>query len=55
MDYLVREAGVAVNDGKNYGAQGDGCLRIINGCLGSDEESEQALQRIADALRRYHR
>lgn len=53
MDYLVREAGVAVNDGKNYGAQGNGCLRIINGCLGSDEESEQALQRIADALRRY--
>lgn len=53
MDYLVAEAGVAVNDGKNYGAQGDGCLRIINGCLGSDDESEQVLQRMADALRRY--
>ena len=53
MDYLIQEAGVAVNDGKNYGAQGNGCLRIINGCLGSDDESEQALQRIADALRRY--
>ena len=53
MDYLIQEAGVAVNDGKNYGAQGNGCLRIINGCLGSDDESEQALQRIAEALRRY--
>ena len=53
MDYLIQEAGVAVNDGKNYGAQGNGCLRIINGCLGSDDESEQALQRIAEALRAY--
>ena len=32
---------------------GDGCLRIINGCLGSDDESEQVLQRIAQALRAY--
>ena len=53
MDYLIQKAGVAVNDGKNYGAQGNGCLRIINGCLGSDDESEQALQRIAEALRAY--
>ena len=48
-----RQAGVAVNDGKNYGSQGNGCLRIINGCLGSDDESEQVLQRIAQALRAY--
>ena len=53
MDYLIRQAGVAVNDGKNYGSQGNGCLRIINGCLGSDDESEQVLQRIAQALRAY--
>jgi aspartate/methionine/tyrosine aminotransferase len=53
MDYLIQTAGVAVNDGKNYGIQGNGCLRIINGCLGSDDESEMALQRIADALRAY--
>jgi len=52
-DYLVREAGVAVNDGKNYGTQGAGFLRIINGCLGSDDASEQVLVRIAAALRRY--
>jgi aspartate/methionine/tyrosine aminotransferase len=52
-DYLIRSALVAVNDGKNYGSQGNGCLRIIHGCLGSDAESEQALRRIADALRAY--
>lgn len=52
-DYLIQAAGVAVNDGKNYGAQGAGCLRIINGCLGSDDASEQVMIRIADALRRY--
>lgn len=52
-DYLIKEARVAVNDGKNYGSQGNGSLRIIHGCLGSDDEAEQVLRRIADALRRY--
>ncbi|MDR0839884.1 MAG: pyridoxal phosphate-dependent aminotransferase [Christensenellaceae bacterium] len=52
-EYLAKHAKVAVNDGVNYGAQGKGYLRIINGCLGSDEESRQALERIAAALVRY--
>ncbi|MDO4339523.1 MAG: pyridoxal phosphate-dependent aminotransferase [Eubacteriales bacterium] len=53
MEYIIREAGVAVNDGKNYGEQGNGYLRIIDGCLGSDEEAKNAIDRIAEALRKY--
>lgn len=52
-DYLIKEARVAVNDGKNYGSQGNGCLRIIHGCLSNDSEAEDALQRIAKALIKY--
>lgn len=52
-DYLIKEAKVAVNDGKNYGSQGKGCLRIIHGCLSNDSEVEDALQRIAKALIKY--
>lgn len=50
MEHILHHAHVAVNDGKTYGKQGSGCLRIIHGCLGSQERSEQALLRIADAL-----
>lgn len=53
MEYIIREAGVAVNDGKNYGKQGNGYLRIIDGCLGSDEEAKDAIVRIAEALKKY--
>lgn len=53
MNYLVQEAKVAVNDGKNYGKQGAGYLRIIHGCLGSDEEAVQTMRRMAEALERY--
>lgn len=53
MEYLIKEARVAVNDGKNYGKQGDGCLRIIHGCLGNDEEAVKAMEAIADALRKF--
>ncbi|MPL93153.1 Arginine--pyruvate transaminase AruH [bioreactor metagenome] len=54
-EYLITAARVAVNDGKNYGKEGNGCLRIIHGCLGSDGEAELALRRIADALRVYRK
>lgn len=53
MEYLVKEARVAVNDGKAYGKLGEGHLRIIHGCLGSDEEAVEALQRMAEALKKY--
>ena len=52
-EYLIQKAGVAVNDGRNYGMQGVGHLRIIDGCLGSDEAAEAAITRIAEALRHY--
>lgn len=53
MEYLVREAKVAVNDGKAYGRLGEGHLRIIHGCLGSDEEAVEALRRMAEALKKF--
>lgn len=53
MEYLVREAKVAVNDGKAYGRLGEGHLRIIHGCLGSDEEAVEALRRMAEALKNF--
>lgn len=55
MEYLVREAKVAVNDGKAYGRLGEGHLRIIHGCLGSDEEAVEALRRMAEALKKLHK
>ena len=55
MNYLVQEAKVAVNDGKNYGKQGNGHLRIIHGCLGSDEEAVLTMRRMADALVKYQK
>lgn len=53
MEYLTKEAHVVINDGKNYGAQGSGYIRIIYGSMGSDEMAEAAIHRIAEALRRY--
>ncbi|WP_343246459.1 pyridoxal phosphate-dependent aminotransferase [Diplocloster hominis] len=50
VDRILREAGVAVNDGKAYGSQGAGCLRIIHGCLGDEEAARDALKRIANVL-----
>ena len=55
MEYIVREAKVAVNDGKAYGRLGEGHLRIIHGCLGSDEEAVEALRRMAEALKKLHK
>lgn len=45
---LIEEAGVAVNDGKNYGSKGEGFIRLVHGTLGSDEKLEKALDRMAD-------
>lgn len=51
VDYLIKEAKVACNDGKAYGAQGDGHLRIVIGCCRKDEEAFAAIDRICNALR----
>lgn len=53
MNYLIREARVAVNDGKNYGSNGSGWLRIVHGCLASDLGAMDSVKRIAAALAKY--
>lgn len=51
VDYLIKEAKVACNDGKAYGEQGKGHLRIVIGCCRKDEEAFAAIDRICSALR----
>jgi aspartate/methionine/tyrosine aminotransferase len=50
VDYLVREAKVAINIGTQYGEQGRGHVRIVHGVLGDDRELENALTRMREAL-----
>ncbi len=52
--YLLKEAKVSVNDGKNYGPGGEGHLRIVLGVYADDDKVIEALIRIRDALRKYH-
>ncbi|MBS5987995.1 pyridoxal phosphate-dependent aminotransferase [Clostridium sp.] len=51
--YLIKEAKVFLNDGANYGAGGDGYLRIVLGTYKEDKKVVEALYRIKDALIRY--
>ena len=51
--YLVKEAKVSVNDGINYGAGGEGHLRIVLGVYRDNQKVVDALYRIQDALMRY--
>lgn len=53
--YLVCEARVSVNDGKNYGPGGEGHLRIVLGVYRDDQRVIAALERIRDALLAYPR
>lgn len=50
--YLIREARVACNDGKPYGRQGHGHLRLIIGCYWDDQKAFDAIDRMAAALAR---
>lgn len=50
--YLVREARVNCNDGKFYGVQGNGYLRVIYAVFAEDEDCYAALDRMAEALRK---
>lgn len=50
VDYLVKEAKVSVNDGKNYGLGGEGHLRIVLGVYRDNEKVVAALLRIKEAL-----
>ena len=51
--YLVKEARVSVNDGKFYGTQGAGHLRLISGAFWEDRDAFAAMERMAEALRKY--
>ena len=53
VSYLVKEAKVSVNDGVNYGEGGKGHLRIILGVYKDNKRVEDALNRIAAALKKY--
>lgn len=53
VSHLVKEAKVSVNDGINYGAGGEGHLRIVLGVYKDNERVVQALYRIRDALIEY--
>ena len=50
-DYLREHAHVVVNEGRNYGAQGAGHLRLVHACFASDEKARSVFARIADSLR----
>ncbi|XID93950.1 pyridoxal phosphate-dependent aminotransferase [Paenibacillaceae bacterium WGS1546] len=49
--FLIRDAQVAVNDGKSYGEEGAGHLRIIHGSLSDESQAMDAISRIANSLR----
>ncbi len=50
VSLLAREAKCLVNDGRNYGRQGEGHIRIVFGCLADDRALEAAVDRIAAVL-----
>lgn len=52
VKYLAQEALVNCNDGKYYGDQGNGCLRLIHGAFWKDEDSFAAIDRISAALKK---
>lgn len=52
VNYLIHEAKVSTNDGKFYGAQGDGYIRLIDGCFWENKDCFAALDRVAEALQK---
>lgn len=54
-EYLIKEAKVAVNDGKNYGEGGEGHIRMVLGVREDNEKIVQALLRIEKALCAYQK
>jgi aspartate/methionine/tyrosine aminotransferase len=49
-NYLIEKASVAVNDGKTYGYQGDGYIRVIHGSYKDDDRAIKVLENIKKAL-----
>ena len=46
------EAKVSLNDGKFYGSQGDGYLRLILACFWDDEDAFAAIDRVAELFKK---
>lgn len=53
VSYLLKEAKVSVNDGINYGAGGEGHIRIVLGVYKDNQKVLDALERIRNALVNY--
>ena len=53
VNYLLKEAKVSVNDGKNYGEGGDGHIRIVLGVYKDNQKVIDALNRIKASLIKY--
>jgi aspartate/methionine/tyrosine aminotransferase len=53
VDYLVKEAKVAVNDGHAYGPNSGEHIRVVYGCLADDRALFRALERLVTALDKY--
>lgn len=51
-EFLIEDAQVAVNDGKTYGHEGSGYIRVIHGALTNEEHAIDALLRIKESLER---
>ena len=49
-NYLIEKASVAVNDGKTYGHQGDGYIRVIHGSYKEDDRAIKVMENIKRAL-----
>ena len=52
VQYLINEAKVNCNDGKFYGEQGSGYLRLILAVFWNDSDCYHALDRMAEALKK---
>lgn len=51
-DFLIKDAKVAVNDGKAYGVEGSGYIRVIHGAMSNEEKAFDALIRMKESLQR---
>jgi len=49
-DLLIRDAKVAVNDGKAYGEGGAGHLRIVHGAIADEDRMRASLERVRSTL-----
>ena len=48
--YILEEANILVNDGRIYGKQGEGCLRIVTACFKEEAAAIERFERIKNAL-----